>query len=623
MQASDAPGAPRRGGGETLRSDRGSGLVFLDADVSDQELDNLLARLSGASREALPVSSATRAAAAPAASAPEPAATARGGRAKGAKASVGALLDQRAHTRDAEQRATSLEQRANELERVLAFWRSRVAETSEEQAVQQLLVVPADELLAFSASAGTSEQLMRPLSAIVSGEEKQLCWRFRDVTVDLRAELWVHLFELHKARSARSALWTEMSAFFPILDAESLEFAEPTYDADISPEWSSLWVDKDELSMPADLTEQPPGETGVAGKAQHTLQARMLHMEQSDRADELELIVKEIMELQRLERLRAPGRSGECLIEKRIQELSADYASVVLAPPPASVSQLHAPESSLAACFPRCTVRHAELPSGDLTAVLVHDAYSAADTFVEWDFEPHKVPLPILALRTKLCAMLARHQGWPSWDMNKDEVSPYDVARSALYYGGNFTDLTETDKNEMCAIATKDVFDALCILCENGLLPTRIVRDLKRFLKPRVQAFDDTQRRVGQAIDEPLDQSVPPRLDMADIEVLELPDLLSVAYFVRRHWAANVVHTHQWQEQLMLHLGRPPIAFERRTLEDDSVAFHPSVALFGSCPQEGDCASSAENVLRWIFAQDAELRCAHFPCMQAPPAALD
>lgn len=149
---------------------------------------------------------------------------------------MGALLDQRAHTRDAEQRATSLEQRANELERVLAFWRSRVAETSEEQAVQQLLVVPADELLAFSASAGTSEQLMRPLSAIVSGEEKQLCWRFRDVTVDLRAELWVHLFELHEARSARSALWTEMSAFFPILDAESLEFAEPTYDADISPE---------------------------------------------------------------------------------------------------------------------------------------------------------------------------------------------------------------------------------------------------------------------------------------------------------------------------------------------------------------------------------------------------
>jgi len=545
-----------------------------------------------------------------------------GGRAKDAK-------DVRAERA----RATELAQHEKDVERVLGFWRARVAETSVEEATRTLLQVPADELISAAARSNSPKE-QSLLQAIVDGKQPPSSWGAVDLQTNSRAELWAQLPLAmglpHRLGGHLMPLWDDLAAFEPLdslTEPVQLEMPQHVYD------WKELWVgDEDEAQMHAacaSLLEHHPGETGTAQLAQTIFDARLW------------LLTGDTARARRLDEILAPLQDFGKLSADRQQELVdrlRDHARpLVLEPSPASLTHLgaccelscikppcdtrgsdcagpsHAP-------FPPCSVRHAELPGGGMTTVLVHDSDVELDirapSFLEPGQRPALVPHSIRAIKPKVCAALALalERGWPSWDaMTEDGMPPAGLAWSELYDSSHtFAAANEATQEQMRTVACSDMLCALHILCENKQLPTRIVRDLKRFL---------AQRLGRPAADEPLRLSLPR---------LELADLLAVVRYVRSHWDANVVHTQQWQEQLSRLLGEPPTAFERRTQEDGSVAFHPSVALFGSCPQEGDCAPGAENVLRWIFAQDAELRRARFLRMHArhsltrlplPPAA--
>jgi hypothetical protein len=320
----------------------------------------------------------------------------------------------------------------------------------------------------------------------------------------------------------------------------------------------------------------------------------------------------------------ARGLAVDSLLETRQLD---DAAALVLEPPPASVTHrcvcTHeiAMRSELSGDYPPKTIIHhvplLEADGDSLHPVLVSHVCDGADAAT-------KLPLSDVGMQDEYDGFEADNRAdqdlemlvgvvtppepddmpFPSWETVWPET-PEHVLKQKLAHllalpsllPAVVETLSARDKTIITELAVHDVLTGLRILTEDGLLPVRCVREVKRHLARCLST---------EAAEQPLHQS---------LRQLALLDLVALSRYVYARWQRRSTYLNHWLEThelaATLVIFATPVAFA--TSSDDGKpfliftdAFMRRLAVMLSGRDRSSDAASYEDVIRWIFAPDPD-----------------
>jgi hypothetical protein len=550
----------------------------------------------------------------------------------------------------------------SQLDGVLRMWRARVAASSEIEAEKQLLRVSLKELEAFvthdtAVPQEQRDEFMSNLESFACGGT--LCWASSSGKPFLsRGELWdaeLSTYGLLPQSPAVSLLlpyWTDLGVFEDAahFGSEDAAAAAANIAADVAGQdaivsgvrtavlvgadrpgrtaWQRLWVDDD-----ADVVVLKDGSSDATA-ARDLAFCIPSSLDGSHDADETPAAVSRALQMrtQLLSTGTARRRALDTLLEMRLFD---DAAALVLEPPPAAVTHLCACTHEIAMLqelsgeYPPPTVIHHTLMHASSTRV--HPAFTVVcshccdvddiaaklpltdlgteDEFDDLALEDDRVRKDLEMLNGLLAPLDAdaEKMPYPTWETAWTDA-PEDVLKQKVanllsqpeLKPVEVEGLNANDKAIMTDLAVHNVLTGLRILTENGLLPVRCVREVKRYL---------THCLGSEAAEQPLHVS---------LRQLSLLDLVALSRYVSARYQHRAPLMEHWLEyhELAITLSTHATPFQICAASDgDEAALVLSQALLrrlsvSPAGREHGEAAGLEDVIRSVLSPDpAVYRC--------------